>query len=84
MIEMCSGCALSALRDILELKHIIQSQMQGNITLDRQAYQAMQFLKLQGETKDWVEAVTGKQLASDGKARICGCDSFRIIGGWRA
>jgi hypothetical protein len=40
--------------------------MQGNITLDRQAYQAMQFLKLQGETKDWIEAVTGKTLKSNG------------------
>jgi hypothetical protein len=40
--------------------------MQGNITLDRQAYQAMQFLKLQGETKDWIEAVTGKSLKSNG------------------
>jgi hypothetical protein len=40
--------------------------MQGNITLDRQAYQAMQFLKLQGETKDWIEAATGKQLNGNG------------------
>jgi len=39
--------------------------MQGNITLDRQAYQAMQFLKLQGETQDWIEAVLGKKFKSD-------------------
>jgi hypothetical protein len=40
--------------------------MQGNITLDRQAYQAMQFLKLQGETQDWIEAVIGKPFKTDG------------------
>ena len=30
----------------------------------------MQFLKLQGETKDWIEAVTGKKLESNGESAV--------------